>query len=148
MDGRQCSCRNRLPSRARPSGRELRMHTALHPLLFNNIIGNAHFPAILNQMKDFPSERMALSSERPVTLCLVCNSGRHRSVAGARVASDIAVRYDRVELGVIGHGGGLSLPGTCGGCDRCVWWSRQWAMHNRALERALDMRHRTPSTLG
>lgn len=122
-----------------PRGRELRMHTGLHPALFDNIIGNPHFPAILQRMKDFLSEHMAAGGERPVTLCFVCNKGRHRSVACARVASEIAVRYDYFQLGIIGHGGGLTSPGTCGGCDRCMWWTRQWAVRNRALERALDI---------
>ena len=116
--------------------RHERCHLGTHPANFQTVVRSATFRHVIAPVAQRLSalSRTATGPERPLTLAFLSCSGRHRSVACARVAAEVVMRD---ELLIMDPPINLTLAsrsaGHCDDCEACSFFSRKWALREAAL---------------
>jgi hypothetical protein len=121
-----------------------RLHRGTHPATFGAIATHPKLANVLQAASRDLATRMTtvqrMNTSQIVCYAFMCKSGRHRSVACARICSEIAStnRFLR--------GGDTSdlTPSSrtsmhCQDCQFCDWFTTQWDTRNKALRVACDV---------
>ena len=113
------------------------MHFGTHPANFAPIVHHRNFrsvirPAALGMLGALKEN--GPPGEATLTLVFLCKSGRHRSLACARVAAEVVTMYPDFRLTAVTNLTPMSVvPHSCGMCEACAFWSRNWEAREKAL---------------
>ena len=138
VDGRLCVVDTR--PLFNPAEKHQRMHLGTHPANFGPIVYHGNFrqvvrPAALAMLQ---AMRETNPHSAQVTLVFLCKSGRHRSVACARVAAEVASVYPAFRLTAVTNLTPMSLSSwNCGECAACAFWSRAWEIREKGIAAAV-----------
>ncbi len=120
-----------------PDDNTHRMHFGTHPANFASIVHHRYFkgvvgPAAVAMLRALKED--SPPGGRTLTLVFMCKSGRHRSVACARVAAEVATVYPSFRLTAVTNLTPMSvMPHSCGMCEACAFWNRTWDAREKAL---------------
>ena len=125
----------------------LRLRFGTHPKTFAAIAAHPALPAVLSEpalalVAALSEASMNASGSRPPTVrfVMVCLSGRHRSVAVARIAAEVVLRCPDARLAEVQD---LTPPSRtashCRDCDACSFFNRRWPQREAALEQAVGV---------
>ena len=125
-----------------PVDKAHRCHLGTHPANFGPIVYHQDFtkvvkPAALAMKQAY---QQATADGEQLTLVFLCKSGRHRSVACARVAAEVAVIHNPFRFASIMDLTPMSMTSQqCGECAACEFWSKKWDSRNKALAHAVGL---------
>jgi len=114
-----------------PTAAAARLHLGIHPANFAKIATHAQLGAVLRGpslvLGDMLREvqHAAPGDHRELAIAFMCKSGRHRSIACARIGAEIAGTCLRSRMCVLTNATPVSRTDAhCTDCDQCEFFSR------------------------